>query len=150
MGENSVGGALRQSERGPMNCTDSIYRCNSGKDCGRHRRQVVCCCAMCARWQDGNPIGKRVLIVDDLIKSGGTIAEAAKAITSAGATAVAAFCTHAAGRPKDLLRFLPGGDHHGVFSCFYLTNSVPDTIAQLPDNDLFQIIDIMPQVIKCL
>lgn len=31
-----------------------------------------------------------------------------------------------------LRRFLPGGDHCGVFDCFYLTNSVPDTIAQLP------------------
>lgn len=55
--------------------------------------------------QDGDPSGKRVLIVDDLIKSGGTIAEAAKAITGAGATAVSAFCTHAAGRVKDLLRY---------------------------------------------
>jgi len=95
---------------------------------------------------DGDPKGKRVLIVDDMIRSGGTITESAKVIKSAGATEVLAFCTHAAGLLEDLKKFLPGGPKHGVFTKFYLTNSVPNTVGAIPENDVFEVLDILSLV----
>lgn len=48
------------------------------------------------RIASGSPQGERVLLVDDMIDSGGTLAEAAKALRAAGAKSVGAVVTHAA------------------------------------------------------
>ncbi len=55
----------------------------------------------------GDPTGHRVAIVDDMVDSGGTLKEAARALRSAGARSVGAVVTHAAlpmsiPRAKDL------------------------------------------------
>lgn len=104
--------------------------------------------------QDGNPVGMRVLIVDDMIRSGGTITEAAKVIKKAGAKCVAAHCTHAAGELKDLMRFLPNGDRYGVFEKFYLSNSVPTATTKLQQvegwDTVFEILDIEQLFIDAL
>lgn len=49
-----------------------------------------------SRVSHGDPKGHRVLLVDDLVDSGGTLAEAAKALRMAGAKSVGAIVTHAA------------------------------------------------------
>jgi len=66
---------------------------------------------------EGNPKGLDILIVDDMVKSGGTICEAAKVMKAAGAKTVTAFCAHAAGRPDDLAQFLKGGSCARVLLC---------------------------------
>ena len=43
--------------------------------------------------QDGDCEGKRILIVDDIVKTGGTLAECAKTLKKAGAKAICAYCT---------------------------------------------------------
>jgi len=45
--------------------------------------------------KDGNCAGRHVIIIDDLIHSGGTMLECVKACHAAGATKISAFCTHA-------------------------------------------------------
>ncbi|MGB9861027.1 MAG: ribose-phosphate diphosphokinase, partial [Candidatus Bipolaricaulaceae bacterium] len=42
----------------------------------------------------GEVRGKKVLLVDDILATGGTLAEAAAAVVQAGATEVYAACTH--------------------------------------------------------
>ncbi|HWQ99936.1 MAG TPA: ribose-phosphate diphosphokinase [Candidatus Methylomirabilis sp.] len=49
-----------------------------------------------SRISSGDPKGHRVLLVDDMVDSGGTLAEAAKALRAAGARTVGAVVTHAA------------------------------------------------------
>ena len=44
--------------------------------------------------QDGDPVGKKVLIVDDLVQTGGTLYEAGKVIKRMGAAEVYAYVTH--------------------------------------------------------
>ncbi|KEQ52894.1 ribose-phosphate diphosphokinase [Sphingobium chlorophenolicum] len=46
--------------------------------------------------------GRRVIIVDDMISSGRTLAEAAKLLRQAGATSIEAIATHCLARPDDL------------------------------------------------
>jgi phosphoribosylpyrophosphate synthetase len=58
--------------------------------CGKVRdgkRRIV-------RVQDGNPSGKKVLIVDDLVQSGSTLYEAGKVLKRMGAIEVFAYVTH--------------------------------------------------------
>ena len=71
------------------------------------------------------------------------------ATTGGGATATSAFCAHAAGRIDDLLRFRRGGDR-AIFDTFFLSNSVPTTVAHLPKDDTFVVLDLLPQVLEDL
>lgn len=75
--------------------------------------------------QDGDPKGKRVIIVDDLVQSGGTLIETAKLLHAQGADAVYGYVTHAVFPSKSYEKFLhprglspstspkPAGQGHG-------------------------------------
>ncbi|KAJ1636575.1 phosphoribosyltransferase-like protein [Pavlovales sp. CCMP2436] len=103
--------------------------------------------------QDGDCAGKHLLIVDDMVKTGGTLVECAKALLSHGAIAVSAFCAHAAFPPGVENRFCQGGDRH-VFQTFYVSNSntiVIERILQLPASETaFEVLDILPLVLADL
>eukprot|EP00747_Dinoflagellata_sp_TGD_P144626 gnl/TRDRNA2_/TRDRNA2_176518_c0_seq1.p1 gnl/TRDRNA2_/TRDRNA2_176518_c0~~gnl/TRDRNA2_/TRDRNA2_176518_c0_seq1.p1 ORF type:complete len:471 (+),score=60.59 gnl/TRDRNA2_/TRDRNA2_176518_c0_seq1:60-1472(+) len=98
--------------------------------------------------------GKHMLIVDDMVKSGGTLTECAKALKRAGAAAVSAYVTHAAFPAGGAQRFCEGGDFEGVFSRFYVTDSNPlqvDQIKEIPEEkNIFHVIRLLPQVLKDL
>ena len=99
--------------------------------------------------QDGDPKGKRVLIVDDLVQTGGTLFECGTALKRLGATSVSCFVAHAVFPKEAWRRFSRGGDRD-VFDTFYTTNSIPTTTDKLPTDDVFKIIDITPIVLKDL
>jgi ribose-phosphate pyrophosphokinase len=75
--------------------------------------------------KDGDPKGKNVIIVDDLIMSGGTLLECAKALQAAGANKVEAFATHAVFPKMNWEDFLAAGID------LYLSNSVPNNTRQM-------------------
>ena len=99
--------------------------------------------------QEGNPAGKHVLIVDDLVRSGGTLFECAKVLLEAGASKVSVFVAHAAFPRASWERFLRGGDR-GIFEQFYTTNSVPHVTRELPVGDVFVVLDVCRQIIHDL
>lgn len=99
--------------------------------------------------QDGDPRGKNVLIVDDLVQSGGTLYECGVALKEKGATKVNAFVAHGVFPKDSWMRFAKGGDRC-CFEKFYLTNSIPTTTKALPQNDVFVVIDIMEQIVEDL
>ncbi|KAK3087789.1 hypothetical protein FSP39_010596 [Pinctada imbricata] len=72
--------------------------------------------------KDGNPEGKHVLIVDDLVQTGGTLKECAKALYDKGAIKVSAYVTHAV-FPNDSWKRFTGTDV--PFENFYVTDSLP-------------------------
>jgi phosphoribosylpyrophosphate synthetase len=117
--------------------------------CGKTRvgetRQVVV--------QDGDPRGQHVLVVDDVVKTGGTLAECAKTLSAAGALTISAYCTHAGFPAGAAERFCAGGDR-AVFEHFWLTNSNPVPVAHLRTLDAaaspFEVLDLMPLVVKDL
>jgi len=96
--------------------------------------------------QEGNPENKTIIIVDDLVQSGGTLFECAQVLKAAGAASVSAFCAHGVFPKEAWKRFDKGGDR-AVFKNFFLTNSIPTTTDALPEGGVFKVIDLMPQVI---
>jgi hypothetical protein len=72
--------------------------------------------------------GQHVLIVDDVVKTGGTLATCAVTMKAAGALSISAFCTHAGFPVGAAKRFCRGGDRN-VFTHFWLTNSNPGAAA---------------------
>jgi len=103
--------------------------------------------------------GRRVLIVDDLVRSGNTILECAKAAQAAGATSVNAFVSHAVFPRQEYENFL----HSALIDNFWITDSCIDTCTKIvarqaiaSEHKVFQILplhDILnhigfPQVTK--
>jgi ribose-phosphate pyrophosphokinase len=72
--------------------------------------------------KDGNPDGRHVLIVDDLVQSGGTLKECAKALYEKGATKVSAYVTHAVFPKESWRKFV---DSDVKFENFWITDSLP-------------------------
>jgi len=99
--------------------------------------------------QDGNPEGMNVLIVDDLVQTGGTLYECGKALRARGAKTVSAFVAHGVFPRNAWTKFAQGADRC-CFEKFYLTNSIPTTIKNLPSNDVFVVLDIMDQIVEDL
>jgi len=104
--------------------------------------------------QDGDCKGLHIIIIDDIVKTGGTLAACASALKNAGAKSVSAYCTHA-GFPEDSAkRFCAGGDRF-VFDRFYVTDSNPTAIARLPDKTVdttgvFRVLSLMPLFLRDL
>lgn len=99
--------------------------------------------------QDGDCKGRHVLIVDDMVKTGGTLVECAKALSEHGATAVSAFVAHAAFPLGSERRFCKGGDRC-VFESFFVSNSNPtvvERIEALGAESVFKVLDILPLLI---
>tara|TARA_B110000208_G_C11751486_1_gene423619 strand:- start:56 stop:559 length:504 start_codon:yes stop_codon:yes gene_type:complete len=95
---------------------------------------------------EGDPAGKNVLIVDDLVRTGGTLAECGKALRAMGANTVDAFCTHAVFPKLSWQRFLSGGDR-AIFDKFYVTNSIPSVTSALPADDCFEVLGLESQML---
>jgi len=95
--------------------------------------------------QDGDPEGKNIIIVDDLVQTGGTLYECGMELLARGASEVSAFVAHGVFPQDAWARFATGGDR-SVFKRFWVTNSIPTTTRNL-DDEVFEVIDIMPQVL---
>jgi hypothetical protein len=177
--------------------------------------------------QDGEPTGKRVVIIDDLAQTGGTLYEAGLQLKRHGALEVYAYVTHGVFPGESWKRFLYTSTHaqmdhsklsaptpfpspappskrtastastlstpplvtspsnscsetppsfslppsilnhelttresralsdqlppvERLFEKFWITNSIPHTIDRVPSDDVFEIIDLLPQLIHDL
>ena len=100
--------------------------------------------------QQGLAQDKHVLIVDDLVQTGGTLFECACALKAAGARCVSVFVAHAVFPKEGWRRFARGGDRSGVFHTFFLTNSVPTVTDALPADDVFEVLQLQQQIIDDL
>lgn len=98
-----------------------------------------------------------MVIVDDLVQTGGTLYQCACALKDQGASSVSAYVTHAVFPNTSWRKFLrknsedankPGPYH--IFETFWVTNSVPTTTSQLPADDVFEVLDILPQFLSDL
>jgi phosphoribosylpyrophosphate synthetase len=99
--------------------------------------------------QEGSPLGRSVVIVDDLVQTGGTLHECAVALKAAGAVDVNAFVAHAVFPNRSWKRFCKGGDR-AAFKHFWITNSIPSITENLPKDDCFEIFDLCPLIRKDL
>jgi len=84
-----------------------------------------------------------------MIQSGGTLTVSAQELLNAGGKSVSGFCTHAILPKNSMERFLTG-DRTGVFKKLYVTNSYPKTTNKLPAGQLFEVLDLVPQILDDL
>mgnify|MGYP001491048841 CR=1 FL=1 len=94
--------------------------------------------AVCAKVRDGDArhvrlvegevAGCRAVIIDDLVRSGGTLIECAKVLKAAGASSIEAFVPHACFPKQEYRRFVGDGDGAKLFSAFTITDSVVATV----------------------
>lgn len=100
--------------------------------------------------QDGDANGKHIVIVDDLVQTGGTLFETGKVLKEAGAGSVNAFVSHAVFPGDSWKRFNKGGDR-ACFDKFWVTNSIPTVTDKLPVQDrIFEVLDLMDLIINDL
>lgn len=115
--------------------------CGKTRGAGDARKVVI---------QDGNAAGRHVVIVDDLVQTGGTLHSTGRALREAGAASVSAFVTHAVFPGDSWRRFNVGGDR-AVFEKFWTTNSIPTVADHLPVGDgIFEVLDLMHLIVRDL
>jgi ribose-phosphate pyrophosphokinase len=78
----------------------------------------------CVCVSTGDPRGWNVVIVDDLIQTGGTIMECAKVLQERGAASISVFVTHPVFPEDSWKNFLPG-ESEVLFAKFWVTDSLP-------------------------
>uniref|UniRef100_A0A5S6Q9Y1 Pribosyltran domain-containing protein n=1 Tax=Trichuris muris TaxID=70415 RepID=A0A5S6Q9Y1_TRIMR len=76
--------------------------------------------------KEGNPKDKHVVIVDDLVQSGGTLLEAGKVLKESGAARLSSFVTHAVFPNDSWRKFLPSKDGVFLFDDIWITDSLPN------------------------
>lgn len=94
--------------------------------------------------KEGDPAGKHVIIVDDLIQSGGTLLKCREALLHAGAKEVSAYATHGV-FPKDSWQ-----NFSGLFSHIWITDSCPDTARKVSAQKEFEILSLAPIIADIL
>jgi phosphoribosylpyrophosphate synthetase len=91
--------------------------------------------------EEGDPVGRDVIIMDDLVRSGGTIIECAQKMVQAGAKTVSAYCTHAEFTKDSWKKFLP--DTCAVtFHRFFISDSCPATVAKVRGVAPFEVVSL--------
>lgn len=98
---------------------------------------------------EGDPKGKHVVIVDDLIQTGGTLLQCARALTIRGATKISAYVTHGVFPKQSWRKFLPS-ECGNLFEYFWITDSIPTTAREVENCPPFEILSIADTVSSLL
>ncbi|KAI4383380.1 hypothetical protein MLD38_009223 [Melastoma candidum] len=104
------------------------------------------------RIKEGNPSGCHVVIVDDLVQSGGTLIECQKVLTEQGAAKVSAYVTHAVFPKSSWLRFAHDGNEgsNKGFSYFWITDSCPHTVKVIGNRAPFEVLSLAASIADAL
>ena len=97
------------------------------------------------RITEGEPAGRDIVIVDDLIQTGGTMIEAARVLLRAGARSVSAYATHGV-FPQDAWRRFESD----IFAKVWVTDSCPRTSEKVKTLDHFEVLSLAPLIAECL
>ena len=133
----------------------NIYICSAAKRFGQFFKERGFDIIVCGKVRDGDKrkiyiqegdtVGKDIVIVDDLVQTGGTLYECAVALKSHGATSVNAYVTHAVFPNSCWRRFLKGQERD-IFDTFWITNSQPTVVVDIPRGDVFEVVDLTLQI----
>ena len=94
---------------------------------------------------DGDVKGRQVCIVDDLVRSGGTLLECAKALIEHGASRISFFVVHAEFPKESWRKFLPDAAPIPI-DTFFVCDSVPDVASELQGKKPFRVLSLMDDV----
>ncbi|XP_024990804.1 ribose-phosphate pyrophosphokinase 4 [Cynara cardunculus var. scolymus] len=104
------------------------------------------------RLKEGNPTGYHVVIVDDLVQSGGTLIECQKVLAAHGATKVSAYVTHAVFPKNSWERFVHknGDDSNKAFAYFWITDSCSPTVKNIENKAPFEVLSLAGSIADAL
>ncbi|EPS66135.1 hypothetical protein M569_08642, partial [Genlisea aurea] len=105
------------------------------------------------RIKEGDPSGFHVVIVDDLVQSGGTLIECQKVLAKQGAAKVSAYVTHGVFPKRSWERFVHGGTFQGealLFSRFWITDSCPNTVKAVEGKAPFEVLSLAASMADAL
>jgi ribose-phosphate pyrophosphokinase len=94
---------------------------------------------------EGEVAGRNVVIVDDLIHSGGTTIECLKALKEAGAATVSAYATHGVLEQEAWKKFQDAG-----FAHVWITDSCPATAAVVKNVAPFEVLSLAPSIARAV
>lgn len=104
------------------------------------------------RIKEGDPRGRHVVIVDDLVQSGGTLIECQKVLAAHGAAKVSAYVTHGIFPNRSWERFksdTTGRPEEGL-SYFWITDSCPLTVKEVKNRPPFEVISLAGSIAAAL
>lgn len=93
---------------------------------------------------EGEPRGRHCVIVDDLVQTGGTLLECARALRDAGAASISAYVTHAVFPHDSWKKFMPEEGKPALLKYFWITNSIPTTAEKVKGVNPFEVLSIVP------
>ncbi|XP_026404748.1 ribose-phosphate pyrophosphokinase 4-like [Papaver somniferum] len=105
------------------------------------------------RLKEGNPAGRHVVIVDDLVQSGGTLIECQKVLAAHGATKVSAYVTHGVFPKRSWERFTSCNEKEEserAFSYFWITDSCSHTVKAIGDRAPFEVLSLAGSIADAL
>ena len=109
--------------------------------CGKNRigeiRQV--------HLQEGIVIGRDVVIIDDLIRSAGTLFECARVLRAAGARNVDAYATHVSEPDQGWKKF-----DGGIIRTLYMTDSCPEAVKAVVGNPHVEVLGLADSIFNAI
>ncbi|KAH7289422.1 hypothetical protein KP509_30G001000 [Ceratopteris richardii] len=102
------------------------------------------------RLKEGQASGRHVVIVDDLVQSGGTLIECQKVLQAHGAAKVSAYATHGVFPKKSWEKFLHEDTGEQLFSYFWITDSCPLTVKEVRGKSPFEILSLAASIAAAL
>mmetsp|Transcript_17403 Transcript_17403/g.34950 ORF Transcript_17403/g.34950 Transcript_17403/m.34950 type:complete len:393 (-) Transcript_17403:37-1215(-) len=118
--------------------------------CGKTRGSGDMADKRVVKIQEGEAEGMNIVIVDDLVQTGGTLYECGRVLKEAGAKTVSAFVAHAVFPNDSYKRFDRGGDRC-CFEKFWVTNSIPRVTDKLDEgNGIFEVLDLRDAIVTDL
>ena len=101
--------------------------------------------------KEGEPAGRHVVVVDDLVQSGGTLIECQKLLSRLGAVKVSAYVTHGVFPGDSWKRFTASSGAGGQgFNKFFLTDSCPGTAKAVEGIEPFEILSLSKPIAEAL
>ncbi|KAK4597957.1 hypothetical protein RGQ29_015467 [Quercus rubra] len=104
------------------------------------------------RIKEGDPAGRHVVIVDDLVQSGGTLIECQRVLAAHGATQISAYVTHGIFPNRSWERFEHdnGGNPHNGLTYFWITDSCPITVRAVKNKPPFEVLSLAGSIAATL
>ncbi|CAI9779366.1 unnamed protein product [Fraxinus pennsylvanica] len=104
------------------------------------------------RIKEGDPKGRHVVIVDDLVQSGGTLSECQKVLAKHGATKISAYVTHGIFPNSSWERFKHdnGGNPENGMTYFWITDSCPKTVEHVKNKAPFEVLSLSASIASAL
>ncbi|XP_041008608.1 ribose-phosphate pyrophosphokinase 4-like isoform X2 [Juglans microcarpa x Juglans regia] len=103
------------------------------------------------RLKEGNPAGCHVVIVDDLVQSGGTLYECQKVLAAHGAVKVSAYVTHGVFPNRSWERFTHKNERsEKAFAYFWMTDSCPRTVKAIANKAPFEVLSLAGSIADAL